>query len=197
MNKKKIAVFMDRDGTINVEGGYINHEDRYELLPNTAKAIKRLNDNKVLAIVCTNQAGVARGYFKESLVKIVHAKLKSLLSEKGARVDDIFYCPHHPNLGGKYRKKCDCRKPGLGMIKKAEKKYNIDVKSSYVVGDKISDIVWGHRAGAKGVMVLTGYGSGEYKYQRRDWKDLPDFIAKDLNEAVKWILNDIKKRPVS
>ena len=191
--EKRIAVFIDRDGTINKEGGYINHESRLELMPNSAKGIKLLNDSGVLAIVCTNQAGVARGYFKENLIKVVHNRLQDLLKEQGAFLDEIYYCPHHPTVGPEgYKRECICRKPKTGMIDEAAKKFNIDVKKSYVIGDKMSDIMWGHKAGTKSVMVLTGYGRGEYEYQRQDWKDNPDYIAEDLEAAVKWILQDIK-----
>ena len=191
---KRIAVFLDRDGTINKEGGYINHQSRLELLPNSAKGIKLLNDNNVLAIVCTNQAGVARGYFKEELIKVVNNRMQDLLKAEGVFVDDIYYCPHHPTVGPlEYRIDCDCRKPKTGMIDQAVAKYGIDVHKSYIVGDKMSDVIWGHKVGAKSVMVLTGYGRGEYEYQRDSWKDQPDYIADDLFEAVKWILEDIKK----
>ena len=190
---KKIAVFLDRDGTINKEGGYINHESRLELMPNTAKGIKLLNEAGLLAIVCTNQAGVARGYFEEGLVKIVHQRLRDLLKKEGAYVDDINYCPHHPSVGPEpYQQDCNCRKPKTGMIEKSMKKFDIDIEKSYVVGDKISDIMWGHKIGTKAVMVMTGYGRGEYQYQRQDWTDEPDYIAEDLLDAAKWIIEDIK-----
>src|SRR5690554_6765538 len=116
----KPAVFIDRDGTMTVEGGYINHPSRLELMPRTASAIKLCNDNDLLAIVATNQAGVARGYFTEDLIHVVHARLGEMLAEKGAKLDAIYYCPHHPREGKPpYRAECDCRKPGPGMIEQA------------------------------------------------------------------------------
>lgn len=194
IHKKQCAVFFDRDGTINIEGGYINHEDRFVLLPRVAQAIKKLNANNVRAIVCTNQAGVARGYFEEFLIKKVHAKMCALLQAKGAHLDAVYYCPHHPNVGeGKYRQDCSCRKPKTGMIEQAVQRFGIDKSCSYVMGDKISDIKWGHKAGMKAVMVLTGYGKGEYTYQRKQWTDTPDYIAKDAYDAVKWILKENSK----
>ena len=190
---KKIAVFLDRDGTINQEVGYVNHEDRFKILPGVARAIKLLNDKNVLAIICTNQAGVARGYFKETLIKKVHNKLINLLKQKNAFIDDIYYCPHHPNLGTPaYKKDCSCRKPKIGMLEKAVKKHNVDITHSYVVWDKISDIIWAHKAGVKAILVLTGYGKGEYIYQSKQWKDKPEYIAKNLYDAVRWILKTEK-----
>ncbi|MCK5534012.1 HAD-IIIA family hydrolase [bacterium] len=194
-NNKKFAVFLDRDGTINREGGYINHQDRFTLLPHTAKAIKLLNKEGIITIVSTNQAGVARGYFKEEMVKVVHQKMQKLLAQEGAYLDAVYYCPHHPDVGkGSYRQDCNCRKPGTGMLEKGRKEFNIDLRQSFIVGDKISDVKWGHKVGAKSVMVLTGYGKGEYQFQRQDWDEQPDYIADDLYEAVKWILKQINKR---
>ncbi len=197
-NNRKIGVFLDRDGTINQEGGYINHQDRFKLLPRTAKAIKLLNQEGIKIMVATNQAGVARGYFKEEMVKIVHQKMQDLLAQEGAYLDAVYYCPHHPDVGeGDYRRDCNCRKPKTGMLEKGEKEFGVDLKQSFIVGDKISDIKWGHRVGAKSVMVLTGYGKGEYQYQRHNWDEQPDYIASDLYEAVKWIIRQINKREES
>ncbi|MCP4482188.1 MAG: HAD family hydrolase [bacterium] len=191
---KKIAVFLDRDGTINKEGGYINHESRLELMPNSSKGIKLFNENNILTVVCTNQAGVARGYFKENLIQVVNQRLQNLLKKEGAYLDDINYCPHHPTVGSPdYQKDCNCRKPKPGMIEKSAKKLDIDIKKSYVVGDKMSDVIWGHKMGTKSVMVMTGYGRGEYEYHRESWHDKPDYIAQDLLGAAKWIIKDIKK----
>lgn len=195
---KKRAVFMDRDGTISVEVGYVNHTDRFSLLPNSAKAVSLLNQASVLAIVTTNQAGVARGYFEESMVTNVHNKMERLLKEQsGAKFDAIYYCPHHPNVGeGEYRQKCRCRKPGTLMIEQACERFGIDPADCYVVGDKNSDVAFAHKIGAKGVQVLTGYGKGEYEFGRHKWTDKPEYIARDLLEAVEWILGDIKNEEV-
>jgi len=191
----KPAVFMDRDGTMTVEGGYINHPSRLELIPTTADAVKLCNENGLLAVVATNQAGVARGYFTEDLIHVVHGRLKEMLAEKDAVLDAIYYCPHHPNEGKPpYRAACDCRKPGPGMIEQACRELPIDRARSYMVGDKISDSEFGHRLGLRTVMVMTGYGRGEYEYQRQDWKDTPDHIAENLKDAVEWIIADLKQR---
>lgn len=189
------AVFMDRDGTMTVEGGYINHPSRLKLITGTAEAVRQLNENEVFAVVTTNQAGVARGYFTEDLVHVVHNRMRQLLEKKGARLDAIYYCPHHPREGAPgYRLDCNCRKPRPGMIEQACRELPVDLSRSYMVGDKISDSEFGHALGVKTVMVLTGYGRGEYKYQRKDWKDKPDHIAKDLRGAVNWILQDLASR---
>jgi D-glycero-D-manno-heptose 1,7-bisphosphate phosphatase len=183
------AIFVDRDGTINEEMGYINHVDRFTLLPRTAKAIRLINTNGLRAVVVTNQSGVARGMFPESLVGEVHRKMEDLLRADRAYVDGIYYCPHHPDFGpSEYRKSCHCRKPATGMIERACSELNIDPTRSYMVGDRISDVEFGHKIGAKGILVLTGYGKGELAYRNGQWKKGPDFIARDLYDAVRWII---------
>ncbi len=185
------AVFLDRDGTINEEMGYINHPSRFRLLPNVAGAIKRLNEAGFKVIVVTNQSGVARGYFTESLLEQVVGRMKTLLARKGAYIDKFYYCPHHPDaIVPEYQKDCPCRKPKTGMVDKAVSDFSIDVNRSYCVGDRIKDVYFGHQAGLTSILVLTGYGRGEYEYQRRSWKEQPDYIAPDLYNAVEWILDD-------
>ena len=189
------AVFLDRDGTINVEGGYINHVDRFGLIEGAAEAVILLKNNGLKTIVVTNQTGVAQGYYPESHLARLHNKMKALLKEKGAELDAIYYCPHHPSIGEPpYRQDCDCRKPKLGMIRKAEKDLSVDARKSYMVGDKISDVEFGRRAGCKSILVLTGYGKGELEYNRDKLNGEPDYIAEDILDAAKWIVNDMKKR---
>ena len=160
----KIAVFIDRDGTMSEGVGYVNHLSRFKLLPNTARAIKLLNDSEILAVVATNQAGVARGYFEENMIIKVHDYMRAELSKNGAKLDAIYYCPHHPSVGKPpYKNDCNCRKPKPGMILQAEKELGIDLTRSYMVGDKISDVEFGKKMGLKSVMVQTGYGIGEYE----------------------------------
>ncbi|WP_018249213.1 D-glycero-alpha-D-manno-heptose-1,7-bisphosphate 7-phosphatase [Orenia marismortui] len=195
MGLKDIAVFMDRDGTVSKEIGYVNDPTRYELLPRTGLAIKKLNQNGIKAILATNQAGVARGYFKEEMITKVHNKLERLLEKEDAYLDAIYYCHHHPDVGeGKFRKKCDCRKPEPGMLIKGEEEFGVDLNKSYMIGDKISDVEVAHKVGSKGILVLTGYGMGAYKHEREDWPVEPEYIAEDLFDAVEWILMDIKAR---
>ncbi len=189
--EKKRAIFMDRDGTISHEVGYINHVSRMRPYSFSAEAIHLINRSDWLAIVVTNQAGVARGYFTEDLVKQVHGRMEEILASGGAKLDDIFYCPHHPTAGKPpYRLDCDCRKPKPGMLLKAVEKHNIDLSRSVMVGDKISDVEMAKANGLTGVLVLTGYGRGEREYQSENWAVQPDFIAENLLEAVKWILKN-------
>jgi D-glycero-D-manno-heptose 1,7-bisphosphate phosphatase len=183
------AVFLDRDGTLNEEVGYVNHLERFVLLPHVGQAIRLLNEHGIKAVVITNQSGVARGYFPESLIHQVHQKMQDLLKKEGARVDGIYYCPHHPDIGiPPYRQKCRCRKPATGLVEDAAKELNIDCSRSYVIGDRGVDIEFAARIGAKGILVLTGYGKGEWEYFGNQWKVKPDHVATDLYEAVQWIL---------
>lgn len=184
----EVAVFIDRDGTLFKEVGYINHLSRVELLPRSAEAVRNLNEAGLKAVVVTNQAGVARGYFPESLVEAVHRKMHRLLAQEGARLDGVYYCPHHPEgLDSRYRRTCSCRKPAPGMLERASRELGIDLSRSYVVGDKITDIEMAHRVGARGVLVLTGYGRGQLELQGHLWRDGPEAVADDLLEAVLWI----------
>ena len=183
---KKIAIFLDRDGTINEEMGYINHLNRFVLLPRTAQAIRRLNDAGLKVVVITNQSGSARGYFAPSLVDEVHARLQQLLAaEGGAHVDAIYACLHGPDDG------CACRKPKTGLIEQAARELNLDLTRSYLVGDRYKDMETAHNAGVKGVLVLTGYGRGEYEHQSGAWPLPPAFVAQDLLDAAEWIIAKI------
>jgi D-glycero-D-manno-heptose 1,7-bisphosphate phosphatase len=189
------AVFLDRDGTVNEEVGYVNHVERFTLLPRVGEAIRLLNQNGLKTVVITNQSGVARGYFPESLVPLVHQKMQELLKKDGAHLDGIYYCPHHPDVGAPpYRQKCRCRKPEPGLIEEAVKDLDLDLRSSYMIGDRGVDIEFAHRVGAKGILVLTGYGKGEWEYWGRQWKESPEYVAQDLFEAVRWILLQESKR---
>ncbi|MBI1951408.1 MAG: HAD family hydrolase [Acidobacteria bacterium] len=183
------AIFMDRDGTISEEVGYVNHISRYRLLPRSLEAIRLVNEAGVLAIVTTNQSGVARGYFCQDLVEAVHARLRSLAAGAGARLDAIYYCPHHPAEGSPpWRAACDCRKPKPGMILQAARDHGIDLGRSYVVGDSVVDLEAGAAAGVRGILVLTGYGRGLVEHQKDRFKTPPAHTADDLLDAVRWIL---------
>jgi len=183
------AIIMDRDGTVCDEVGYVNHLERVSLLPRSAAAIRAANEAGFQTVVVTNQAGVARGYFAESLVDEVHDRVRELLAADGARVDGIYYCPHHPEVGEPaYRKVCTCRKPLPGMLERARDEMGIDLPSSYMIGDSVKDLLAGRRAGTTTVLVLTGYGRGELQYQSHAWTVKPDHVADDLLDAVTWIL---------
>ena len=186
---QKIGVFIDRDGTLTEEVGYINHPSRLRLYPWSAQAIKALNQNGLRTIVVTNQAGIARGYFNEDLVTQVHEKLRAEMSRAGARLDAIYYCPHHTSVGeAPYRQDCNCRKPKPGMLYRAVQELGVDLSRSFVIGDRYGDVELAHNAGARSVFVLSGYGLGEYEYQRQKWRVQPDWIAQDLLEATQIIL---------
>jgi len=147
-----------------------------------------LNKAGYKTVLVTNQSGVARGYYDESLVRDVHEKLQKKLEEKSAHLDGIYYCPHHPTEGiGVYKKNCKCRKPKTGMIDSAVKELNIDIKKSFMVGDRYKDIEFAKKAGLRAIFVKTGYGLGEFTYQKKKWTIQPDYIAKDLLGAARYI----------
>ena len=186
---KKPAVFLDRDGTVNEQMGYINHPSRFVLIPGVIEAIRALNEAGFLTIIVSNQSGVARGYFPETLVEDVHTLLQGLLREKGAYLDGIFYCPHYPRgtVEG-YRTRCSCRKPGTGLIDQACQSFDIDLPGSYVIGDRYTDIELAQRSKLTGILVKTGYGLGDIEYILPQKQVRPHYIARDLSDAVGWIL---------
>jgi D-glycero-D-manno-heptose 1,7-bisphosphate phosphatase len=184
------AIFIDRDGTISEEVGYINHPSRFRLYPYAASAIKQINDQGWLAVVITNQAGVARGYFSEALIGQVHERMKQELEKENARLDAVFYCAHHPTVGDPpYRADCDCRKPLPGLVTKAAAELDIDLEKSWMIGDRYSDVQLAQNARLRSAFVLSGYGRGEWEHQRETWKAQPDIVAENLLEAVKKILD--------
>ena len=186
---KRPAVFIDRDGTISEEVGYVNHPSRFRLFPYSAQAIKLLNDSGWLAILITNQAGVARGYFSEDVIVNVHEQLKLALQEGLAQLDAVYYCAHHPTVGEPpYRFDCDCRKPKTGLIDRAAKDFEIDLPASWMVGDRYGDVELARNAGLHSAFVLSGYGRGEWEYQRASWKHEPDIVSENLLDAVKIII---------
>jgi len=187
---KQPAVFIDRDGTISEEVGYINHPSRFRVFPYAARAIKLLNDQGWLAVIITNQAGVARGYFSEGMIETVHDNLQQTLRAEGARVDAIYYCAHHPTVGEPpYRQECDCRKPKPGLVTRATKDLDIALERSWMIGDRYGDIELARNAGVRSALVLSGYGRGEWENQRPPWKYQPDLVAENLLEAVESILD--------
>jgi D-glycero-D-manno-heptose 1,7-bisphosphate phosphatase len=187
------AVFLDRDGTVNVEVGYLSDLGQLRLIPGAGNAIKRLNDAGMKVVLVTNQSGVARGYFTESFVHDTHALLKRMLHEEGARLDGIYYCPHHPKAGSSpYKLECDCRKPRTGLIDRAALDLGIDVQASFMVGDKWSDIELGQRARMRTVLVRSGFAPDDAGNARPGHVLEPDFIAHTVNEAVDWILDQVR-----
>jgi D-glycero-D-manno-heptose 1,7-bisphosphate phosphatase len=187
----QVAVFLDRDGTINEEMGYINHIDRFLLLPGSAAAIRRINQSGLKAVVLTNQSGAARGYFPAELIDLVHEKMVGLLKEEGVFLDAIYTCTHAP-VGEGGSGSCNCRKPGVGLMEQAAGELELDLARSYVVGDRYRDIEMAHNAKAKAILVLTGYGKGELEFLGPRSKVQPDYVAEDLAGAVDWILADVR-----
>ena len=188
---KRRAVFIDRDGTLSEEVGYINHPSRFRLFPYAADAIKLLNATGWLAIVTTNQAGVARGYFSEDMIATVHDGMTNDLDSAGARLDAIYYCAHHPSVGElPYRFDCDCRKPKPGLISRAARDFEIDLNRSWMAGDRYSDVELARNAGVKSAFVLSGYGRGEWEHQRQGWKEQLDLVAENLLEAARLIVGE-------
>jgi D-glycero-D-manno-heptose 1,7-bisphosphate phosphatase len=185
------AIFLDRDGTINEEMGYINHRDRFLLFPFVAESIRIFNNLGLLVIVVTNQSGVARGYFSEELLIQIHEYLHAQLRKNNARIDAIYYCPHHPTEGrGKYKKDCNCRKPKPGMVEAAVRDFNIDPSRSYMIGDRYKDIEFARNLNMKAALVLTGYGRGEYEFQKYTWHYEPDIVGDNLLDVAKQIKSD-------
>lgn len=186
-NKQK-AIFLDRDGTINVFKGLINNDSLLELEEGVSEAIKLINASGFLAICVTNQPVVARGMCEIEDINYIHKKLKTLLGNDGAFLDDIIFCPHHPDKGFPeenplYKIKCNCRKPATGMIDAMVAKYNIDVNASWMIGDSTLDIQLGKNASLKTVLLKTGQAGEDKKYDAK-----PDFVADDLLMAVECIL---------
>ena len=187
--KTSAAVFLDRDGTINEEVGYLDRLDKLQLLPGVDEAVRLINRSGMKTVVVTNQSGIGRGLFDEAFVGEVHAEMSRMLGEVGAVIDGFYFCPHHPTEGiGGYRRSCSCRKPAPGMLLRAAAELAIDLSRSYMIGDMAKDVEAGQRAGAKGILVRTGYG----KDVEAD-SAAPDHIASDLLAAVRWILGQGRK----
>ncbi len=186
--RQNLAVFLDRDGTIIREVNYLSRLEDIELLPAAAAAIAKLNRRRIPVILVTNQSGVARGKFSEDFVNQSHNYLQKLLRKENAHIDDFFYCPHHPDIGKPpYKTACDCRKPAPGMLLAAAEKHHINLKNSYVIGDKLVDVELGLKTGAPGLLVETGYGRQE-KEKLKICRIKPTRICTDLNQAVDWVL---------
>jgi D-glycero-D-manno-heptose 1,7-bisphosphate phosphatase len=188
------AVFIDRDGTLTEEVGYVNHPSRLRILPRSGAAVRRLNAAGIAVVVVTNQAGIARGYFSPELLAAVHAAMVAQLKDEGARLDGVYVCPHHPTEGEPpYRSICDCRKPKPGLLLRAAADLGLDLGCSTLVGDKGSDLVAARAVGARSVLVLTGYGLGEWEYRRSVLPVQPDHVADDLLGAADWVIEGLAR----
>ncbi len=184
MKDRNKAIFLDRDGVINEEVSYLSNPDDFRFIEGSIKALKILKRLGYLLIVVTNQAGIARGYFTEEKLQEIHKKMITALEVNKVSLDDIYYCPHHPNFTGA----CECRKPQPGMIIKAVKKYEISLDQSYMVGDTLRDIETGYNAKCKTVLLLTGYGREELK-KLNEIK--PDLICENLLDFAE----NLKSKP--
>lgn len=186
-NKQK-AIFLDRDGTINEYVGFLRKEEDFRLIPGVSEAIKKINNSGYLAIVVTNQPVIARGEVTEEELEEIHKKMETLLGLDGAYIDDIYYCPHHPDKGfegeiPELKIECDCRKPKTGMLEKATREHNIDLSSSIMIGDSTLDIKMAENAGMQSILLKTGQKGEDGKYDVS-----PTLIAEDLNDAINKII---------
>lgn len=188
--KASAAIFIDRDGTINEDLGYISKPDDLIIYPWVAEAVRLINEAGLKTIVVTNQSGVARGMYTEDDLRLIHTRMISELHKQSARIDGVYYCPHHPDYGDeRYRRECECRKPNPGMLRAAAREHTIDIARSFVIGDKASDINMASNAGARGALVLTGYGNETLAHPDR-WPCEPWLVADNLLHAIRLILDD-------
>ncbi|MCB6543276.1 HAD-IIIA family hydrolase [Desulfovibrio desulfuricans] len=184
----KTAVFLDRDGVINREIGFLHSKEDFELLPGVGGALRRLNRSGLLSVVATNQPVIARGECSEEELAAIHARMDSLLGREGAYVDRLYYCPHHPHKGyagerSELKIQCSCRKPGIGMLAQARKELHIDFSKSWMIGDRTGDILAAQNAGIRSILVQTGYAGKDKKFNVT-----ADFVVADLEDAVSLIL---------
>ena len=183
------AVFLDRDGVLNHEVGHISRVEQIQLLPGVPGAVRRLNQRGIPVVVGTNQSVIGRGLCSEEDVEQIHLALQELLSDGQANIDSFYYCPHHPTEGlGRYLLDCECRKPQPGMLVRAAADLGLDLSSSVIVGDSLSDMEAGWAAGCRTVLVATGHGV-ETKRRMESHLRQPDYIATGLDAAIDWILD--------
>lgn len=184
----KRAIFLDRDGTLNEEVGYICELAQFRLYDFAAEAVRLINEAGWLAIVVTNQSGIARGLLTEESLAQVHERMKSELAQGGAYVDAIYHCPHHPELGAPpYLLECDCRKPKPGLLNRAAEEFELDLSACVAVGDRLRDVETAQAVGGRGVLVLTGFGRERMESESGVQ---PDHVATNLLEAVRWAINE-------
>ena len=184
------GVFLDRDGTLIEEVGYLDRPERVELYPFATEAIKALNRAGIPIIIVSNQSGVSRGFFSNAVVDDVHEHIATLLARGGAHIDAYYYCPHHPDgRVSEYAIRCECRKPGRGLVDRAARELGIDPARSFTVGDRWVDVGLARTIGGKGVLVRTGYG---YREEVNPQAGLQaDAVVNNLVEAVSWILETV------
>lgn len=193
----KRAVFLDRDGVLNVEAGYLHKIEDLHLIPGVAKAVRKLNDFGLFCCLVSNQSGPARNYYSTAHVDALHERLCKLLKQQaGAKLDALYYCPYlSPMAGGinpDFTRWSTWRKPNTGMLVAAAWEHDLELKRSFMVGDKATDVDMAHNAGLTGILVTTGYGervlSGDYQHPTK-----PDYIAQDLTKAINWICKQVRR----
>lgn len=188
MPGKTKAVFLDRDGTLNVEKNYVYRIDDFEWLPGVPEALRWLQSLDYKIIVVSNQSGIARGYYSMKDVLALENHIRQDLARQGSRIDAFYYCPHHPEgVVEEYRKVCDCRKPAIGLFRQADETFHVDAIQSWMIGDAVADIGFGQNAGLKTILVKTGHGEKtQNAMNRSEWQ--PMFVADDLWQAVRDII---------
>ena len=192
--KKNRAVFLDRDGTINRDVGYPNSYDMVEIYPYSFASIRKINEAGLLSIIVTNQSGIGKGFIEEKNLQDIHRKLRQDFAKQKVTIDGIYYCPHYEYSEiPEYRKACDCRKPNLGMARQAVQDFRIDTAKSYMVGDKVEDILFGMNIHATSILLLTGFGQKSLSKLKEMGVD-PAHVAETLKEAVDWILERERER---
>ncbi|HSR53822.1 MAG TPA: D-glycero-beta-D-manno-heptose 1,7-bisphosphate 7-phosphatase [Acidobacteriota bacterium] len=211
----EVAVFLDRDGTVMEDVGYLDNPDRVAIFEEAIEAISALREAGFKIVIVTNQSGLARGLFTEKTLNDIHDTLRAAFQHQGAPLDGIYYCPHHPQAQvARFRRHCNCRKPEPGLLRRAAEQLEIDLGRSYMIGDKVADVIAGHRAGCRSVLVRTGEGEralerlekGQVKTpepssssssnsgSKRRSPEEPDYVASNVLQAAEWILEDRRRR---
>jgi len=187
-DSKAPVVYLDRDGTLNFDPGYLNQPEQLRLLPGAGQAVARLNRAGFKTVVLSNQSGLARGLITQDQLEAIHQRLRELLAEDGARLDGVFVCPHHPDEG------CACRKPAPGLVHRAQRELGVSPDNAIVIGDKASDVELARNVGALAVFVRSGNVPEEEQARMAERGLAPDYVARDLTGAVRWILAEVKAR---
>lgn len=178
------AVFLDRDGTINEDPGFLTDPSELHLLPGVGEGLRLLQEENFRLVVVTNQSGIARGMLTEAMLQQIQGRLEALLGAEGVTLTGTYYCPHHPEGNPPYRQTCNCRKPNGGLVERAAREHSIDLSRSYVIGDKLVDVELARQMGMPAILVLTGQG----KRNLASGRVQPDYIAADLTAAAQWIV---------
>ncbi len=191
MDRSHIAVFLDRDGTINVDVDFLVSPNQLQIIPRSDSAIRELNNLNVKVFIVTNQSGIARGFLTEQTLAEIHRELSLQLQRKEAHIDEYYYCPHLPGVDDtRYNVECECRKPKPGMLIQAAREHNVNLRQSFIIGDRCRDVETGKAAGVSTVMVATGYGASE----QNDCSFTADYFASDLFDAVQFVKKTILTR---